>query len=118
MSGTTKIDIRFERRTILRDSTALRDYAVPRLMHACSHGKVLSLKLTCRICEHGMHAVDALVVMPKRHVECITIESTDMYKSIDLLVPKLEAMVRHQKSRIQNLKHESICRPIDRMVKH
>ena len=106
----TKIDIRFERKTIMQDSAALVHYAQPRLMHACSHGKVLSLTLKCYISEHGQHAVAAMVAMPNKNYEHITVESEDMYTSVDLLVPKLEAVVKRQKAHMQDIKRESACR--------
>ena len=46
--------------------------------------------------------------MPKKHVIFLSVDSDDMYTSIDLMIPKLERMIQHHAEKIRSLRHEKL----------
>jgi ribosomal subunit interface protein len=105
-----KIEIQFDHRSV-QDSEALVAYANPKLEHACAHGRVLKVSLTCRVQDAGnAHQIDAVVHMPKRYVVGVRASSRDMYQTVDLIVPKIEKVVRKHTEILHDFSHDSPCR--------
>lgn len=105
-----KIEIHFDHRNV-QDSKALVAYAHPKLEHACEHGRALKVSLVCRVQNSGnSHQIDGVVHMPKRHVVGVRASSRDMYKTVDLIVPKIEKVIRKHTEHLHDFSHESPCR--------
>lgn len=106
----TKIDIHFDHRSILRDSKSLIAYAYPKIMHACSHGRVLKVVLSCSLQSGKFHQIDAVVYMPRKHVVALSEMTRDMYSTVDLIVPKIEKVIRRYTEQMSGFNHNSACR--------
>jgi ribosomal subunit interface protein len=105
-----KIEIHFDHRNV-QDSKALIAYAYPKLEHACAHGRALKVSLVCRVQDAGnAHQIDAVVHMPKRYVVGVRASSRDMYQTVDLIVPKIEKVIRKHTDLLHDFSHESPCR--------
>ena len=109
----TKILISFDHRSV-EDSQSLIEYAYPKIEHACKHGRVLKVDLVCRV-EKGQHRIDAVVYMPRKHVVGIHSVSRDMYVTVDLIVPKIECVIRKYTDIMNSFEHESAYRRRDSM---
>lgn len=106
----TKIDIHFDHRSILQDSQSLIAYAYPKIAHACSHGRALKVVLSCSLQNGQFHQIDAVVHMPRKHVVGLSEMSRDMYTTVDLIVPKIEKVIRRYKEQMSEFRHDSACR--------
>lgn len=105
----TKIEIRFDHRN-LEDSKALVAYAHPKLIHACQHGRAIKVSLIFSIQNAQFHQVDAVVHLPKHHTIAIRESTRDMYQSVDLIVDKIEKVIRKNTELLSKFSHESPCR--------
>ena len=104
----TKIDIHFDHRS-LQDSKSLIAYAYPKIAHACSHGRALEVVLSCSLQNGQFHQIDAVVHMPGKVVG-LSEMTRDMYKTVDLIVPKIETVIRRYKEHMSKFRHDSACR--------
>jgi ribosomal subunit interface protein len=71
------------------------------------HARLYKIHVTICI-RDDKHVVKVLCTMPKKHVIFLSVDSDDMYTSVDLMVPKLERMIQHHTEKIRALRHEKL----------
>ncbi len=88
-------------------SRAIRQYVMQKVGKISHHARLYKIHVTICI-RHDKHIVKVLCTMPKKHVIFLSVDSDDMYTSVDLMVPKLERMIQHHAEKIRALRHEKL----------
>lgn len=88
-------------------SRAIRQYVSEKIKKISHHARLYKIHVTICI-RNDKHVVKVLCTMPKKHVIFLSVDSDDMYTSVDLMVPKLERMIQHHAEKIRALRHEKL----------
>ena len=102
------LQISFDHKTCPQ-SKALRAYVTEKLSKVVHHARFFKVHITISI-HNNQHVVKALCFMPKKHVVFLSMESDNMYTSVDLLMPRLERMMHAYLEKLRQFEHRDINR--------